>query len=487
MRIIFLFFILTKSLHPISIPFPYVIESLENEYTKNEEEDKKEIIIPPSKEKPKTLKRTKLTLDPALFPQPEGLMKQVNFWRDVYSKYHSYEVVIHDTVYPFIVYEVINIKYIKDKRYSNRTKRREINRLVKKKKHFYRKILRKIHYAIKRESTTQLSEDETRIFKLFSVIEERNKFLRATYRRRMRMQIGQRDRFEEGIKLSGYYLPIIETIFKERGLPVPLTRLIFVESMFNLYAYSKVGASGIWQFMKSTGKRFLEINYAIDERRDPVTATHAAASLLSQNFEKLNTWPLAITAYNHGSKGMARAVRLVGTTDIVEIIKRYRSRTFGIASKNFYAEFLAAFEVENNQEKYFGHIPKYPPLQYSEFELKDYLSFKALTETLSIPEDTIKGLNPSLKTEVFQGHARIPKGFRLKLPEDAHNTLQRKYSEIPEKYRHDTQSRRKYYRVKFGDSLWSISRRFKKSIQSLKRVNNIYSRHIRPGQLLIIP
>ena len=148
------------------------------------------------------------------------------------------------------------------------------------------------------------------------------------------------DRFREGLIRSGAYVDQIKEIFRSYGLPSDLAYLPHVESSFNPKAYSKFGAAGLWQFMRSTGKRFLEIDYTLDERRDPIRASHAAARLLKENYKALGTWPMAITAYNHGLAGMMRATRSKGNYEA--IFKQYRSRLFKFASRNFYSEFLAA-------------------------------------------------------------------------------------------------------------------------------------------------
>jgi len=93
-----------------------------------------------------------------------------------------------------------------------------------------------------------------------------------------------------------------------------------------VHAYSKYGAAGVWQFMRGTGKRFMQVDYVIDERLDPITATDAAARLLRENYGMLGTWPLALTAYNHGGAGMKRAVNKLGTSRIDVIVERYQSR-----------------------------------------------------------------------------------------------------------------------------------------------------------------
>src|SRR2546430_3740825 len=108
--------------------------------------------------------------------------------------------------------------------------------------------------------------------------------------------------------------------------------------------------------MPATGRRFLRVDRAVDERLNIRTATLAAARLLRENYEKLGTWPLAITAYNHGANGMKQAVDTVGTTDFGVVVQRYRGPLFGFASQNFYAEFLAAIDLVKNYKQYFGDI-----------------------------------------------------------------------------------------------------------------------------------
>jgi membrane-bound lytic murein transglycosylase D len=172
----------------------------------------------------------------------------------------------------------------------------------------------------------------------------------------MRFQGGMRSRFAEGLVRSWSYLPEMEQIFADAGVPLELTRLPHIESSFENRALSKVGAAGIWQIMPATGRLYLRVNRDVDERLNVRAATLAAAQILRENYEKLGTWPLAITAYNHGANGMRRAVDTVGTTDFGLIVQRYRGPLFGFASQNFYAEFLAALELSQNYKQYFGDL-----------------------------------------------------------------------------------------------------------------------------------
>ena len=146
-----------------------------------------------------------------------------------------------------------------------------------------------------------------------------------------------------------------------------------MESSFNPEAYSKAGAAGIWQFTRSTGRRYLHVDYVVDERMDPFAATVAAAQLLEHNYQLTGTWPLALTAYNHGASSLRRASKQLGTTDIATIVRDYKGRSFGFASRNFYLSFLAALEVSSDPERYFAPYQGASPVPYLEVELPDYL------------------------------------------------------------------------------------------------------------------
>jgi hypothetical protein len=137
-------------------------------------------------------------------------------------------------------------------------------------------------------------------------------------------------------------------------VPDSLAVLPFIESGYNPDAYSHVGAAGLWQIMKGTGRPFLRISRKVDERRDPFKATAAAAQILKGNYRALGTWPLAITAYNHGAAGVGRGVKDAGSREISDLVQRYKGPAFGFASRNFYAEFAAVLELISQRQQYFG-------------------------------------------------------------------------------------------------------------------------------------
>jgi membrane-bound lytic murein transglycosylase D len=170
--------------------------------------------------------------------------------------------------------------------------------------------------------------------------------------------------------------------------------------------------------MRSTGRRFMRIDRTVDDRMDPFRATESAAQLLAYNYRILGTWPLALTAYNHGVAGMRRAVDTLGTTDIVTIVRTYQSRTFGFASRNFYVSFLAALKIERDPEKYFGRIVPTKEASFREVRMPAYVDVRSLERALDLDSETLRELNPALRPAVWRGRLAVPRGYELRLPSD---------------------------------------------------------------------
>jgi membrane-bound lytic murein transglycosylase D len=200
-------------------------------------------------------------------------------------------------------------------------------------------------------------------------------------------------------------------------MPRELSRLIFVESMFNLKAKSSVGASGIWQFMPQTGKLYLRMNKIVDERNDPIAATHASIKLLRHNYNELGTWPLAINAYNAGRGRLKQAVQTLGTKDIAKIVKNFKHRAYGFASRNFFPEYLAALEVAENPEKYFGPISYDDPLRFEMVRTAYHISLPSVAGVSGIPLEELLELNPGFSSKVISGDQLIPIAYPIKVPE----------------------------------------------------------------------
>ena len=352
---------------------------------------------------------------PAYFPYPAALRPQVEFWKKIFATYSKYEVVIHDSE-TMKIYKVVDFQPLLDEEGLDEATVLQVRQEQSKiKLEQIRTILLKLHQC--GEDCGDLTAEEQRVWDMYRNVNDPDKFRAAASEDRLRAQVGIRERFREAIQISRRYLHAMEEIFRREGVPVELTRLPFIESSFNVGAYSKVGAAGIWQFMPSTGRLYkMRVNNVIDERRDPLVATEAAARLLRENYESLGTWPLAITAYNHGLGGVAEAVDSVGTTDIEQIIRHYRGKRFGFASRNFYPEFLAALQVEKNYENHFGSLQMAAPLTSDKVRLDCPIPLRTAARFVNADEDDLLSLNPSLGAAVRNGRAAVPRGYQLRVP-----------------------------------------------------------------------
>ena len=341
-------------------------------------------------------------------PSSGVLRERALFWVQIYSKYSTQQGLLHDSRYPNVIYEEMDFEKPKRNRPA----------AVRAAKERYKKILMRLHDSHVEENPhplDDLSKDERRVYDLFANIHEPNKFLAASHYKRVRFQLGQKDRFLEGLKESGRYLPFMEEIFIKRGLPFELTRLPFVESSFNTRAVSKVGASGIWQFMPTTALHFIEIGPAVDERNDPLRATEAASELLKLNYKSLHHWPLAVTAYNHGRTSLMKAVRKLGTDSLEDLIVLNKAKTFGFASSNFFACLLAAIEVERNVKTYFGDLDRERPHLFYEVKLPQSILIKDLISFMGLKRSEVLDLNPGFTLDGIRSKVRLPKGYRLRL------------------------------------------------------------------------
>ncbi|MDH3360060.1 MAG: LysM peptidoglycan-binding domain-containing protein, partial [Desulfobulbaceae bacterium] len=301
----------------------------------------------------------------------------------------------------------------------------------------------------------------------------------------IRMQQGQKDRFRQGVIRSGAYLETIKQEFRDHGLPEDLAYLAHVESSFNVKAYSKFGAAGIWQFTRSTGRRFMQVDYTIDERRDPFRASHAAARYMKENFQRLEDWPMALTAYNHGANGMARAKKEVGSYP--DIFQKYTSRIFGFASRNFYSEFIAARHVAKNYRRYFGDIRLDRPQRYYEFKMKGFSPLTELASHFQLDIETIAQLNPALRNPIFNGQKYVPPGYHLRLPARG-DRMAALAKSLPGKIYRAKQKPSRFYEVRRGDTAGLIARRHGVSLSDLVLANQLNRRAtVYVGQNLRIP
>ena len=410
-----------------------------------------------------------------VFPKPPALAPRVDFWRRIYTEVDTGGGLLHDARNLEIVYETLSLpRGLSIRARERRTRTR---------KQHYRRVLRSLATG-KRKN---LSLEERRVLSLFPP-DVSNATLRKASDR-IRFQLGQADKFRAGLIRMGRWEDYVRRVFAERGLPTQLVALPHVESSFNPDARSHVGASGIWQFTRSTGRLYMHVNGVMDERNDPFLSTVAAARLLKHNYNETGTWPLAITSYNHGSAGIRRAVRKLGTSDIDAIIDRYKSRSFGFASRNFYSEFLAAKEIEEDSERWFGLVERDPAENPEIVVLDHYYRPAALTKAFGVTLGALRLANPALLRPVWNGTKHVPKGYSLRIPRDPSRAAPKVVlARVPSSERFARQVPDRRYRVKRGDSLSRIAQRFGLRQSDLIRANGIRNRHrIRVGQVLNLP
>ena len=408
-----------------------------------------------------------------LFPSA-GLEDRIDFWKMIFTRYGRNEVVLHDRDNFRLVYRAVTIPDGTPPRTQRRMLDNEERRLTQ----AFEDLI-SIGPDSDRLSPTQAGLLAT--LKLAGVKPDPAALRKL--KDNIHRQRGIREKFREGLVRSGRYLPELQKIFVARGLPPELALLPHVESSFDYAAYSSKGAAGIWQITRGTGKKHLKIGRHVDERLDPLRAAEAAASLLLENHRELGNWPLAITAYNQGKNGMLRAQAAHGS-NINDIIENYESRIFGFAGENFYAEFLAAVQIARNYEEHFPSLKLDSPLSFETVSLKSRVTGRQLAVRFGVNEATLRAYNPHLTRSFWRQGGIAPAGTTLRLPTGKGPTLARneKPQAPPEQ-----ETRLKRYKVRRGDTLLKIARRFEVGVEDLMQANGIKGARIYLGQLLLIP
>src|SRR5579884_2428193 len=256
-----------------------------------------------------------------------GLEDRVDFWKKIFTQYGKDDIVIHDRIHVSLIYDVADDSNVD-------TKVANVNHALK-----------EIQADLDTPDTLSPTAKQIRDAILAADVTLTKSSLDDLIED-VHTQRGIKERFRDGVVRSGKYVPTFRKIMENEGVIPELALLPLVESSFQ-NAKSKAAALGVWQFTRSTGRLYMNINRKGDDRLDPFKSTRAAARLLHDNYSALGSWPLAITAYNHGRAGMVRAKSEVGP-DITRIINDYRGPVFGYASMNFYSEFLAAVDVYQN-------------------------------------------------------------------------------------------------------------------------------------------
>lgn len=427
-----------------------------------------------------------------LFPRSDFIKLQVYFWTKVFTEADYDHGFLHDNELILPVYEKVSVKGLNQNAAQNK---------IDAHREFWKSHLNKLADAL--ENATPLSRSQEQLLNKFYTGITPAHLRQAS--ERIRFQRGLSDKFQQGIARSGAYMPYIRRVLRHYNVPQQLAYLPHVESSFMSHSRSKSGAQGMWQFMRGTARIFMKVNHLVDERRDPFSSTVAAAKLLRRNHDRLGHWPLAITAYNHGANGVAKISKALQTEDLSVMIRHYQSRRFSFASKNFYAEFLAAWDVAENAEKYFGSIPREPELRFREVQLPKPYMLADLAKRLNYRPEEVVAMNPALSQSVVFGWVPIPDYYKVRIPDKPGILLTRLQSQdnlLPtnhlDRLQTDDEEKRYSYltakakfsrlTVKRGDTLYGIAKRFGIPASRIAKANNM-SLHstIHPGQTLILP
>lgn len=286
--------------------------------------------------------------------------------------------------------------------------------------------------------------------------------------------------FSRWLVRSGRYIPLMKELFREKGLPEDLVYLALIESGCNPHAYSRRQAMGLWQFRYHTGKRYgLRVDWWIDERRDPVKSTVAAAQYLKDLYDQFECWYLAAAGYNAGEGKISRAIKRYKTEDFWELTEYpYLKRE----TKNFIPKMIAAALIAKNPELYgFSGISYEEPIRFETVEIPHATDLRVIAEASESTYEELKRLNPELRR--WCTPPDYP-DYELKLPQGKKEVFLRKFSRI----RPSERITFRRHVVRSEETLSHIALRYGTDIKAIMRMNRIISKHrIKAGQSLIIP
>ena len=286
-----------------------------------------------------------------------------------------------------------------------------------------------------------------------------------------------RKQFAIWLKRYEEYKNIILPILKEHEMPEELMILAMIESGLNPKAYSRANASGMWQFIYSTGKSYgLKRDWYVDERRDFIKSTHAACEYLKDLNDQFDNWYLALAAYNCGAGRVSRASRLHQTYDFWQMHSLPRE------SRNYIPYYLAAAIIAKDPGEYGFKVPKVKPFEYEEVVLENSADLAVLARVAGIKVKKLRNYNPELR----QSATPTDSPYLLKLPKGKKEQFLARWNSIPEAERFAPQFI--VHRVRYGESLWTISKKYGASIHDIAAVNKLRNRHkIRVGNKLKVP
>lgn len=302
-------------------------------------------------------------------------------------------------------------------------------------------------------------------------------------------QMSKRDHFDQWLTRLNHYKPLVEQIFAQFQLPSDLVFLSLVESGFNPKAYSRARAAGPWQFMKATGKLYgLRVDQYVDERRDPIKSTVAAARYLRDLYDLFGTWPLAMAAYNAGERKIQRALRKARAESFWEIAQTKFIRR---ETREYVPRFMAAAIIAKNPEQYGFAQPAPDVHQFEEIIVSRPLPLHAIAAATDIPYAELYRLNPELSRQVTPPdnsayHLKVPVGTRATVEQALATIKPWTPPVVTARFKKESNGQPGRYRVRMGDSLSAIAKRFRVTVEELKERNKLSGRSIKVGDLLVV-
>ncbi len=422
------------------------------------------------------------------FPCPPEMRRRVDFWIQVFKGWDKGKAILHDPNAPERVYMVIDTGQGCSRAVSKRIKANQ-------------KVIRTALDSLATNLTKKRKITNKRERHLLTLFPNAKPSTIRNASKRIRCQGGVRDSFVAGLKRFNQYSGMVDRVLAQNNLPEDIRYLPFVESSYNPDAYSKAGAAGLWQIMPATARGLgLELNATVDERLDPEAATRAAAKYFldatrrlrkvskekdpNVNLEDIN--PFVITSYNYGINGMRRAIRQVSPV-YMEVLNKYKSPSFQVAVKNFYASFLAARHVAINADQYFQTVTAAKPVNSKTVVLQNATSIQRVEKVFGVSQQDLKPLNQSLTRYIWNGWRLIPAGYRLQLPPNTPD-IKEKAAKLTALKPEEAVPSGDRYTVRRGDTACGIARALRVNCSALIKANGLGKRAvIRVGQNLDIP
>ncbi len=287
-----------------------------------------------------------------------------------------------------------------------------------------------------------------------------------------------REVFQRWLDRSARYIPVMKDIFKEKNLPEDLVYVAMIESGFNPYAVSWAKAVGPWQFMPATGKLYgLKIDWWIDERKDPIKSTQAAAEHLKDLHNLFGSWPLALASYNAGAGKVQRAVLRTRSDDFWDL---KASRYIRKETKNYVPKFMAATIIAKNPEAYGFILTNYEPFKFDEVTIEESTDLRLIARCAESTYEEIKELNPELRRWVTPPHFDK---YVLRIPPGKKDAFLANFAAVPP----EQKIRWERHEVRKGETLASLSKQYNTTPEAIRDINGLPKNRITPGKHLLIP